>query len=313
MQLIGASDNKILNNIWREYVGVYNSSGQPETAGDMLYIVVGSNRNEIAGNDMKYGGHSLIEVGTGWGPQNAANWIHDNTLDNPWYKCLILADDGAGTIVENNRLLNANSVPTLQATVPYPSASKWPKDGKAYASQAVQFSGSNFILRNNTIDNTVGIYSPIGLGARWYYGQGAPLGGAKVESKNNQIYGNTISNCKSAATFSFEQNYTRGMDASVPDRTGNLIHDNTIINPRSTIYSWDGSLHYETVIFREFKGAPIWVGLNGNQFYSNVGVGSTNAYRRSYVNATGATTTQVYTFAQFEALDPIHIYGNIDP
>lgn len=310
MQLIGASDNSILDNTWRQYVAVYNSSGQPETAGDVLSIQGGSNRNEIAGNDMKYGGHSLIEIGDGWGPTNAANWIHDNVLDNPWYKNLILADDGAGTIVENNQLLNANSVPTLMATVPYPSSSRWPKDGKAYASEAVQFSGSNFIVRNNTIDNAVGIYSPIGLGARWYYGQGAPIGGALVESTNNQIYGNTISNCKGAATFSFEQNYTPGTDDSEPQITGNLIHDNTIVNAQPSIYSWDGSSHYETVIFRSFKGATLWTGLDGSQVYDNVGFSSTNAYRYSYVNAANATTTKVYTLAQFEALDPANLYGN---
>src|SRR5262249_41043465 len=112
MQLIGSSNNLIENNIWRQFVSQY-VHGKPQTAGDMLNLILDSHHNEIVGNDMKYAGHSLIQVGDGIGngETNANNWIHGNTLSNPWYKNIILSGNGAGTVVGGNQLLDANSVP----------------------------------------------------------------------------------------------------------------------------------------------------------------------------------------------------------
>lgn len=301
MQLIGSSDNVIQTNVWREFVAVY-VNGQPQTSGDMLNIVGGSHRNDIVDNDMKFAGHSLIEIGNGFGGMNSQNLISGNTLSNPWYKSLILADDGDATSVRDNQILDANSVPTLYSTVPG-------MVGKLQtSSEAIQFSGRNFIVRDNTIANAVAMYGVISLGARYYAQAGKNY---LIESRSNQVYGNTIQNCKGAAVFSFEQNYVPGTDPTIPTMTGNLIHDNTIsgMTP-SGAYSWDKTSHFETVIFRSFKGATPWVGLNGNKVYANAGFSSTNAYRSSYVNAAGSTTTKVMTPAQFQASDPTNVYGN---
>lgn len=307
MQLIGTSFSTIGGgNVWRDFVAVY-VNGKPQTSGDMLNLVLGSHDNEITGNDMKYAGHSLIELGNGTGntETNANNSIHDNILSNPWYKPLILSDNGGGTIVEDNQILDASSVPTLYSTVPG-------QVGQLdTSSAAVQFSGENFILRNNTIANAVATYAPVEFGGRWYYGAGAAPGGTLVESLNDQVYGNTITGCKGAAVFSFQENYTSGTDKSIPRITGNLIHDNTLAgNGTSGPYSWDKSQNFETVMVRSFKGATPWAGLNGNEVYDNTGFSLTHAYRYSYVNAANVTTTLVKTLPQFEASDPVHIYGN---
>ncbi len=124
MQLYASSANTISHNTFRYFVASYvnPSTGKPDpnhpiTAGDMLNVFGGSNGNLIQFNDMKYAGHSLIEIGNGFGGTNANNVISDNVLSNPWYKPLVLADDGAGTIVERNLIEDANSVPTLYSTV----------------------------------------------------------------------------------------------------------------------------------------------------------------------------------------------------
>jgi hypothetical protein len=307
MQLIGSSDNKIINNKWREFVAVY-TNGQPQTSGDMLNLVSGSNRNLIQGNDMKYAGHSLIEVGNGFGGTNADNQISGNTLSNPWYKCLILADDGAGTVVDTNQLLDANSVPTLYSTVPGQVGTL------QTSSDAVQFSGSNYILRNNRISNTVATYGVVTLGGRWYVDSNHP-NGVLVESLNNQIYGNTIQNSKAAAVFSFIE-FLSSADISagrtaVPRISGNLIHHNTLAGNAGTPYSWNKSPFFSTVIYHSATQAPQWVGLNGNKMDENTGFDATNAYLvDGAFKGSGASVHSVKTLAQFEALDPNHVYGN---
>ena len=59
---------------------------------------------------MKYAGHSLIEIGNGTGTakRTQTTVIHDNTLSNPWYKTVILSDNGGGTIVEDNQIVDAS-------------------------------------------------------------------------------------------------------------------------------------------------------------------------------------------------------------
>ena len=297
MQLNGAHDCLIQNNTWRYFVASY-SSGQPQTSGDMLALLLGAHDNEITGNDMKYAGHSCIAVGDGiTGHTYPNNWIHGNTLSNPWYRCMSLEDSASGTIVENNSLLDANSVPTLLSTA---------HSGLAYSSNAIQLDGQNYVVRNNTIDNAVGIYGVISFGGRYYTGVTPHV---LVESKNNQVYGNTISNCLTPSVFAFVQQYVPGTDATVPDMTGNLIHDNIVVNMAGTAYSWDGTTHYEPVLFYSFKGATVWTGLNTNAVHDNWGFQSSSAYRNVYYNSSASPTTTTKSLAQFNGLDA-NVYSN---
>jgi hypothetical protein len=308
MLLIGSSDNKILDNVWREFIAIY-LSGKPQTAGDMLNLINGSHRNLIQGNDMKYAGHSLIEVGNGFGGQNAANQILNNTLSNPWYKCLILADDGAGTIADGNDLLDSNSVPTLYSTIAGQVGQLQMADA------ALQLSGSNFIVRNNLIQNAVGNYGVVTLGARWYSDPLHPF--VLVQSLDNQIYGNQIVGNKGAAAISFVVFLTPA-DVSagrqVPNLTGNDIHDNVIggsgLNANSgTPYSQFPNA-YTTFLYHSATVAPLWSGLNGNMIHANEIDAATNAHLIDGVFQGGVNVHSVKSLAQFQALDPSHVYGN---
>ncbi len=309
MQLIGSSHNLIQNNTWRQFVAQY-VKGKPQTAGDMLNLVLGSNDNEITGNDMKYAGHSLIEVGNGTGNRetNANNVIDSNVLSNPWYDDVILSDNGAGTTVSDNQILDTNSVPTLYSTVAG-------RVGQLNtAAIAVQFSGENFILRNNTISNAVCIYGCVSFGGRWYTGPGAAPGGTLVEALDNEVYGNTIRDCRSAATFSFvvflsPQDLAAGR-RTVPKITGNLIHDNTIVGASGTPYSWDGSRFYSTIIYHSSSEAPKWKGLHGNKVYDNRGFSRTHGYLIDGVFPRGVTVHKVESLAQFQSALPAFAFRN---
>jgi hypothetical protein len=309
MQLIGSSHNLIQNNVWRQFVAQY-LNGQPQTAGDMLNLILGSNDNEIVGNDMKYAGHSLIQIGngTGNGETNANNWIHGNTLSNPWYKDIILSGNGAGTIVDGNQILDANSAPTLYSTVVG-------QVGQLQTSSAaVQFSGEKFILRNNTIANAVSTYGAVTFGGRWYTGPGAAPRGTLVESLKNQVYGNTIRNCRGAATFSFVEFLSRqdisAWRRAVPRITGNLIHDNTIVAASGTPYSWNGSTFYSTIMYHSSAEARKWKGLNGNEVYRNRGFNRAHGYLIDGVFPGGVTVHRVESLAQFQASHPAYVYRN---
>src|SRR5579871_5405796 len=219
MQLIGSSYNTLSDNVWRYFVAQY-VNGQPQTAGDMLNLVLGSHDNTIVRNDMKYAGHSLIEIGNGTGNSetNANNVIDNDTLSNPWYKDIILSDDGAGTTVSGNELLDANSSPALYSTVAG-------QVGQLQtSSDAVQFSGENYTLTGNTISNAVCTYGCVTLGSRWYPGPPAP---SLIESENDTISDNTITGCHGAAAFSFVL-FQAATDPSMPLLTGNAITGNKL-------------------------------------------------------------------------------------
>jgi hypothetical protein len=269
-----SSFNTISHNTFRYFVASYvNPStrapdpNHPITAGDMLYVFGGSNNNLIQYNDMKYAGHSLIEIGNGFGGTNANNVISDNILSNPWYKPLILADDGAGTIVERNLIEDANSVPTLYSTVPGAVGSL------STASTGVQFSGSNFIFRHNTLLNNTAIYGVIDLGSRWYTDANHP-NGVLVQSLNNQIYNNTLYGNHAAAGIDFvvfmsQADVTAGR--VVPKLTGNLVKDNILWGNSGTPYSYHGSKTYSSLIYHAASYAPAWPGggYNGNTITGN--------------------------------------------
>jgi hypothetical protein len=314
MIVYASSFNTISHNTFRYFVASYYNPAtrapdpnHPITAGDMLNVFGGSNSNLIQFNDMKYAGHALIEIGNGLGGTNANNEISDNTLSNPWYRPLALSDDGAGTIVERNLIEDANSVPTLYSTVPGMVGKR------STASNGVQFTGSNFIFRNNTLVNNTSVYGVVDLGAWWYTDANHP-NGVLVGSNNNQIYGNTIRNCRGAATFSFveflsKQDIRAGRRA-VPRITGNLIHDNTIVGASGTPHSWNGSRFYSTVMYHSASAAPRWGGLHGNKVYNNHGFNLTHVYLIDGVFRGGATVHKVESLAQFEASNRGSAYQN---
>jgi hypothetical protein len=315
IQLIDSDDNQILNSTWRYFVASYvnPATGQPDanhptTSGDMLSIMLGSDRNLVQFNDMRYAGHSLIEVGNGTGmaDSNTDNEIADNYLSNPWSKNLILSDEGSGTVAEQNYLLDANSVPTLFSTMPGHMRQL------QNSSDAVQFSGSNFILRGNTISNAVCTYGCVTLGSRWYVDANHP-DGVLVESKNNQVYDNTISSNKGPAGLSFIE-FLGAADihagrTHVPALTGNQVHNNTFTGNMGTKYSWNGLPFYSTFIYHSATKAPRWVGYNGNKVYANQ-VDSTNANLSDGEYRTFAWHV-VQTLARFQAGSNGDVYANV--
>src|SRR5262249_8064640 len=152
------------------------------------------------------------------------------------------------------------------------------------------------------------------FGGRWYVGPGAALGGTLIESLNNQVYGNTIQNCKGAATFSFveflsRQDITAGRKA-VPRITGNLIHNNTIVGASGTPYSWNGSTFYSSILYHSSSQAPRWKGLHGNKIYSNHGFNRKRTYLIDGVFPHGVTMHRVRSLAQIQTIDGAHVYQN---
>jgi hypothetical protein len=317
MELLNASFCKILHNVWREFVGQYDvTTGKGKTAGDMLFIGGGAHDNEIGFNDMKYAGHSVISIGDGFGGSNPNNRIHDNIISNPWYKPLILADDGTGCIIEDNQIEDCNNVPVLLSTLAQNQLpATWPQDGINYASQSIQFSGSNFEVRNNLIKSGVHQYGAIGFGSRWYYDANHPAG-VLVESNNNKVHGNRFQSNLGAAVVSFELNYTPGTDPSEPTLTGNQVYDNDIeVGNGAGPYNWDGLGHFETYMARIFKGTAVWVGMNDNLVHDNWGFGSLQAptqyvWRNSYVAANNVTTNTKLDWPTWEAAAGGDAYNN---
>jgi hypothetical protein len=274
MVVQASSFNTISHNTFRDFVASYVNPAthapdpnHPITAGDMLAVYGGSNNNLIQFNDMKYAGHSLISIGNGMGGTNANNVISDNTLSNPWYRPLALSDDGAGTIVERNLIEDANSVPTLYQTaagaVGKPST----------ASNGVQFGGSNFIFRHNTLVNNTAIYGVIDLGS-WWYSDSLHPNGVLVQSNNNQIYNNTLSGNHAAAGVSFVV-FMNSTDVSagrvVPNLTGNVVRNNIFWGNSGTPYSYNGKTTYTSLIYHAASYAPAWPsgGDNGNTITGN--------------------------------------------
>lgn len=295
MQLIGASYTTVSDNTWRYFVARY-VNGQPQTAGDMLNVVLGSHDNTITRNDMQYAGHSLIEVGNGTGntETNASNLITANTLSNPWYKTVILSDNGAGTTVSGNSLLDANSVPTLTSTIAGQVGTL------QTSSTAVQFSGENFTLTGNTIANAVCTYGCVDIGSRYY-------GTTLIESTYNRITNNTIRNCHGSASFGFTEFQAATDPAKTPDLTGNVISGNTMIGNGPSPYAYFKT--YTPFLYHAASVAPPWTKYNGNTVTGNV-LDNTAAASLMDVTYYGSTTHVTKSLLAFQALDPTFIHGN---
>jgi len=321
VQVYASDDNTISNNSFRYFVASYvnPATGKPDpnhpiTAGDMLNIFGGSDRNVVEGNDMKYAGHSLIEVGNGTGiaDVNTANVIRNNRLSNPWYKPLILSDDGGGTIVDGNTIADASTQPTLYSTVP--------SEGGAInaASAGVQFSGQNFVLRNNVFVNNSACYGVINLGSRWYFDSFHP-NGVLVESLNNQIYNNTLYQNHAAASVSFvlflsQSDAAAGL--STPRLTGNVVKSNIFWANSGTSSSWNHSTTYSTFLYHSATMASPWPtsGYGGNQVTGN----DLDSVTTANVNdiAYGTSFTRVkQTLSIFQAAGGTNVSSNlsVDP
>lgn len=308
MQLIGSDDNTIVGNTWRDYVGSYlnPATGQPDpnhpvSSGDMLNVVLGSDRNTIQSNDMKYAGHSLIEIGNGTGnsEQNAANVIADNTLSNPWYKPLILSDDGAGTTATRNLISDATSVPTLWSTIT--------PGTKEDASAGLQISGEGFTVRANTFTNNVADYGVLSLGSRVY-------NATKIESLNNVIADNVFTGNHAASSISFVL-FQSAADAqagrAIPSLTGNSFSGNAYFGNSGTAKSWNRSTLYTTFLMHAAVAAPPWPagGYGGNMVRGDSVDAATNA---NLVDVTyqGKTIHTVQTLTQWEAGASADVSGN---
>jgi hypothetical protein len=321
VQVYGSDDNSITKNTFRYFVASYvnPATGKPDpnhpiTAGDMLNIFGGSDRNLVQGNDMKYAGHSLIEVGSGngTGDLNSANVISNNVLSNPWYKPLILSDDGGGTVAQGNTITDASTQPTLYSTVP--------SEGGAInaASAGVQFSGQNFILRDNIFVNNSACYGVINLGSRWYFDVNHP-NGVLVESLNNQVYNNTLYQNHAAAAVSFvlfQSQADAAAGRSVPRLTGNVVKSNIFWANSGTPNSWNKSMAYSTFIYHSVSMAPPWPsgGYNGNHVSGNDFDTSTTA-NIADVQYGSKFTHVVQSLTTFQSYAAADVWSNlsIDP
>lgn len=310
MQVYASSFNTISHNTFRYFVASYvnPATGQPDpnhpiTNGDMLNVFGGSNNNLIEFNDMKYAGHSLIEIGNGFGGTNANNVISDNILSNPWYKPLILADNGGGTIVERNLIEDANSQPTLYSTVPGAVGTL------STASSGVQFSGSNFIFCHNTLVNNSAIYGVIDIGSRWYTDANHP-NGVLVQSMNNQIYNNTLYGNHAAAAISFVV-FMSQADVSagraIPQLTGNVVKNNIFWGNSGTTSSWNGSTTYTSLLYHAASFAPPWPsgGYNGNTVIDNDfdNAGAANLIDVAYNGTYPHSLQSLSAFQSYAAVD----------
>jgi hypothetical protein len=310
MQLYASSFNTISHNTFRDFVASYfnPATGKPDpnhpiTNGDMLNVFGGSNNNLIQFNDMKDAGHSLIEIGNGFGGTNANNVISDNILSNPWYKPLILADDGGGTIVERNLIEDASSVPTLYSTVAGAVGSL------STASAGVQFSGSNFIFRHNTLVNNTAVYGVLDLGSRWYTDATHP-NGVLVQTMNNQIYNNTFYGNHAAASISFVVFMSQADVAaghSVPQLTGNVVRNNIFWGNSGTPNSWNGRTTYTSLLYHAASFAPPWPvgGYNGNTVTNNDfdNAGSADLVDVAYAGTYPHLLQSLSSFQSYAAVD----------
>jgi hypothetical protein len=239
----------------------------PWTIGNLLWIRQGSSYNTIRFDDLKYGGHSLIAVGSGWdATSNAANIISDNQLSNPWYEVMQLADDGQGTVVERNTISDSATEPTLHATACC-------NQGQVVASSGgIEVSGSNYIIRNNILTNNVSYTGVIHLGGYWHSDSNHPTP-ALVEAQNNQIYENKITNNRGPAAIAFVVWYTRAdRDAqrAQPLLTGNTVSNNVVSgNSGSAAGYWDDGTFADLLYFADSYVPPFPGNFGGNSVRGN--------------------------------------------
>jgi len=314
VQFINSDDGLITNNTGNDFIASYNNpwpSGTPDknhpmTAGDMIVLGDGSQRNTISNNVLHNAGHSDIEIGFGHLNEaaNDGNLITGNTLDNHWWKDLILYGDGQGagsapTIAEHNLIENANSAPAIYSTV---SSYTFGLNQLAKSSAGVQFSGSNFILRYNTLTNNVSSTGTVEFGARWYNVSGSTY--IPVVSNNNQVYGNTFYNNKGPGQVGFIDLWSTADKTAgriQQTNTGNKIENNIFWNNSGSADSmFSNASVYGSVVYHYCCDASATnippSGWGGNTISHNIFDNSTYACI-SDVN-TGTISRRSWTLAQ---------------
>jgi hypothetical protein len=270
-----SSDNDIENNVIGYYVRSYvnPTTGLPDpqhplSSGDMVSITGGSSRNTFRFNSLSYAGHSLLTVGDGTPgePANSANEISDNVFSNPWYRDIDLAGDGGTTVLERNQIRDSVTQPTVYDTV---------LTGKelVVSRDAVQVSGSNFVIRSNTITNNVATRGVITLGARWYFDRNITHGEI-IESMNNQVVDNVVSGNRALAGVSFTYLYGPADAAAhraLPRLQGNLVSGNVFTGNIPAPAPWGGTAFSDVLSYVESPAAPWTEGTVGaNQIVGNL-------------------------------------------
>jgi len=240
-----SDDNMFLQDNFHDFSASYVNSATglpdpktPTTNGHLLQLAYGSDRNTIQYDTFDRAGGSAVQVGNGInGGTNADNVISLNDIANTWYRPVGLDDDGAGTVLELNRIHGAATVPTVRNSHPGSIGTL------VKAAVAVQISGKDFVVRNNVITDNVVDRGTIVLGSRWYYDVNNP-NGVLVESLDNRIYGNSIYGNAGASSFAFTRFYSeadRKAGKPEPRQSGNQIENNVLWgntgSPRSSVSS----------------------------------------------------------------------------
>lgn len=304
-----SNDNVVESSTFRSYVSSYVNpatgavdANHGMTAGDFLRILGGSARNAIRKNDMRYAGHSLIEVGSGRNDApNPGNVISDNVLSNPWYVPVMLANDGAGTVIEGNVIEDASSQPALYSTV------CCAQNTLSVSSSAMQIIGTNYIVRNNTFTNNVAQRGVITLGAWWYVDSLSPSG-IFAQAQGNQIYNNTVYANHGAAGVSFVVFYGDD-DAAAgrpqPQLTNNLIANNLFYANTGSSASYWGGAAYNDILYYSVTRANAWAAgsFGGNEIISNAFQAPTaNDTVLAYTMSDGRSQARTsYSLAQFQS------------
>jgi hypothetical protein len=270
-----ASDNRIEDN------RIERCGNEASNTGDCIWIVNNANRNVIARNVIRFGGHGLVSIGgdnTGVAPSND-NVVSQNDLANVWANNLSLIGFASGTIVECNRIHDATSTSTIN-----------------YARAGMNIAATNNVVRFNLIYNNKGDGIQI---------QGYRYQGLLQSPSGNRIYQNTVWGNGAAGLQISQQE-----DGNV---SGNTIEQNVFWNNRGRPYGQDT---FEIWIDL-YNATSIWPegSLNGNVIRNNI-LGSTVALAGGqWVIIVINPNNRTYSLAMAQTVFPTEIVGNreVDP
>ncbi|MBI3029525.1 MAG: right-handed parallel beta-helix repeat-containing protein [Candidatus Rokubacteria bacterium] len=240
IRITQSSDNLIERNT------ITNIGNATADQGDSMWIDNGSSRNRILSNTMRNGSHSLILIG-GDSPGDAEvgdNVVAGNTLSNPWGSHIGLLHMARRTLIEGNRLSDANV------------------NGTNRTSATIQVVSRDHIIRYNEFVNNGAINAAPGAGGT----PGISLlaytytAGVEQDAIGNRIYHNV-----------FYGNGTYGLWMS--EKGGRRVTNNVIENNiffRNAGFPL-GSQTY-TIGIEHYSNPTAWpVGsLNGNRIQNNI-------------------------------------------
>lgn len=239
-------------------------------SGDSLWIDNGSSRNRILGNTLRNAGHSLIMIGGDrlGDAEVGDNVVAGNTLSNPYGTLMNLSWVARRTLVERNRLSEAN------------------RNGTNRTATGIQImSRDNVIRYNEFLDNATTGISLLG----YVYSSGIAQ-----DAIGNQIYHNVFYGGGNAAIWIFEKN-----GRSVRD---NLIASNIFF--RNAGFA-SGDKRYMIAI-EHFHNPTAWPegSLNGNRFANNIVLrqpGAAGGPMMLRIRNPGQGSNLTYTLAQLQA------------